>query len=112
MDGFLALKPRRHQQPRRPHGGHMPRDRQKPSALLSLRTMVIIAISLIVGIGAGGLTYWYLSPGNPPAAAVAAAAALAGSVKFRNDIGATDASHTTDRHPPSRTPRKRSTRRP
>ncbi len=69
----------------------MSRDRQKPSALLSLRTMVIIAISLIVGIGAGGLTYWYLTPGNP----AAAAAAFAGSVKFLNDIVATDDDHTT-----------------
>lgn len=73
----------------------MSRDPQKPSALLSLRTMVIIAISLIVGIGTGGLTYWYLSPGNPAAAAVAAAAAFAGSVKFLNNIVATDDDHTT-----------------
>jgi len=53
--------------------------------------MVIIAINLIVGIGAGGLTYWYLTPGNP----AAAAAAFAGSVKFLNDIVATDDDHTT-----------------
>ena len=73
----------------------MSRDRQKTSALLSLRTMVIMAVSLIIGIGAGGLTFWYLSPGNPAAAAVAAVAAFTGSVKFLNDIVATDDDHTT-----------------
>jgi hypothetical protein len=74
----------------------MSRDRQRPSALLSLRTMVIIAASLIVGIGAGSLTYWSLASGNPAAAAMAAAAAFAGSVKFLNDIVATDDDHTTN----------------
>ena len=73
-----------------------PRDRlmspqpQKPSALLSLRTMVIIAISLLVAIGAGGLTYWYISPYHTAAAILAAAASFAASVKFLNDIIATD----------------------
>jgi len=64
--------------------------RQKPSALLSLRTMVIIAISLLVGIGAGGLTYWYISPRHTAAAILAAIASFAGSVKFLNDIVATE----------------------
>jgi hypothetical protein len=68
----------------------MPRDRQKSSVLLSLRTIVIIAVSIAVSIGTGGLTYWYLTPGNPGAAAVATVVAFAGSVKFLNEIVATD----------------------
>lgn len=78
----------------------MSRDRQRPSALLSLRTMVIIAASLIVGIGVGGLTYLSLASRNPDAApaaaAVAAGAAFAGSVKFLNDIVATNDDNTTE----------------
>ena len=74
----------------------MSRDCQRPSALLSLRTMVIIAASLVVGIGTGGLTYWSLASGNPAAAAVAAGAAFAGSVKFLNDIVATNDDTTTE----------------
>jgi membrane protein YdbS with pleckstrin-like domain len=76
----------------------MSRDRQNSSALVNLRTMVIIAVSLIIGIGAGSLAYWYLSPGNPAGAAagaaIAAVAAFAGSIKFLNDIVATDDDHT------------------
>jgi len=64
--------------------------RQDPSALLSLRTMVIITISLIVGIGAGGLTYWYISPRHLAAAILAAVASFAATVKFLNDIIATE----------------------
>jgi hypothetical protein len=62
----------------------------KPSALLSLRTVVIIAISLLAGAGAGGLTYWYVSPRDTGAAILAAAAACAASVKFLNDIVAAE----------------------
>jgi hypothetical protein len=67
----------------------MPHNTPKPQALVSLRTMVITAVSITVGIGAGGLTYWYASPGHHAAAVIAAIVAFAASVKFLNDIIAT-----------------------
>jgi hypothetical protein len=90
MNPGAALTPQQHQQHRRTTEHHMSPKRHEPSALLSLRTMVIIVISLIVGIAAGGLTYWYISPRHLAAAILAAVACFAGTVTFLNDIIAAD----------------------
>ena len=54
------------------------------------RAMVIIAISLLVSVGAGGLIYWHVSPCDTGAAIFAVVASFAASVRCLDDIIATE----------------------